>query len=233
MMANTGGKMKIKLGKPNLKAVGKQVGRAAAGAGVALSLLIGSLFGSPAELAEERNIGAASPPAIVQTVQVDNAYEPFTMEEEPAAEEKRTFRDKLRQLIMRMPVWLRVTLLMPCWAVGFAFMQAVTLLGTLLKIPILGWALRLLIGAGLVFCLIILAQKLLFPEIPLKKVLSRKNVIPLAAACAVMGAAGILGDILWRDKRWITFIIQASSALLYTGWFALFVGREKRIMRNA
>ena len=213
--------------KFSLKKAGKNAGRAAAGAGIAASLLLGSLFGSPQEMVDsEKAASAPTPPGIVQIYEPDSVYDDLTTEDE-SSEEKRTLRERLRAFILRMPLAVRILVLMPLWAVGYALIWLATMLAGALSLPVVGTILKFIIGAAVVFGLILLAEKLLFPEVRMRDLLSKRNLFALLSAAGVIAAAGTLGGYFWKDLPWLTPVIDAGAALLYVVFFVLFVKRKK------
>lgn len=223
-------KAKGKAKKPDIGRAAKAAGRTAAGAGMAASVLLGSLFSSPGELAQNGGLPSSPPPAVVQTFEADPVYDNYTTAEEPAeAEEKRGRRDRLRALILRMPLALRITVLMPMWAAGYAVIWAFSLLAGALSLPVAGTVLKFIIGAAVVFGLILLAEKLLFPEVRMRDLLSRRNLTALLVTAGVIAAAGALGGHIWKEAPWLTAVIDVGAAMLYVVFFLIFIkGRSKR-----
>ena len=211
--------------RPDIRRALKKTGHAAAGAGLAVSLFFGSLFSSPAEIIKPED--ASPPPAIVQEAAPYEEPAPFALDTE-APEEKRSLRDRLRAWLLRLPLGVRLALLLPMWAVGYAIIWAFSALAQLISVPVVGDVLKILIGALVVFGIIVLAEKLMFPDVPIKKLVSGRNMIPLAVTCGVIALAGALGGYLWKDKLWITAVIDIGAAALYTAFFLLFVKRPKR-----
>ncbi|MBR4658856.1 MAG: hypothetical protein IKP26_06335 [Clostridia bacterium] len=213
----------------DLKKAAKKAGHAAAGAGLAVSMFLGSLFSSPAEIIEPEEAASSSPPAVVQIAPPPDTSADFCLDSElPEEETKRTWKDRVKAYLLRLPVPVRILFLLPMWAVGFAILWVFSALGSLMGVPIVGGIIRFIIGALVVFGLIVLGEKLMFPDVPLKKLVSGKNVIPLAAACGVIALAGALGGELWKDKQWITAVIDAGAAALYIAYFLIFIKRPER-----
>ena len=214
--------------KFDIKRAGKAAGRTAAGAGMAVSLLLGSLFSSPQEMLKQDEASqVAAPPGIVQTYEADPVYDNFTTAAEPT-EQKRTWKDKLRAFILRMPLAVRIVALMPMWAAGYAVIWLASMLAGALSLPVVGTVLKFFIGAAVVFGLILLAEKLLFPNVRMRDLLSKRNFLGLLITAGVIAAAGALGGYLWKDKLWITAVVDTGAALLYAVFFVLFVRGKKK-----
>lgn len=213
----------------DLKKAAKRAGHAAAGAGLAVSMFFGSLFSSPAEIIDPEKAASSSPPAVVQTAPPPDTSSDFLIDSEvPEAEEKRSWKDRLKAFLLRTPVAVRIIFLLPLWAVGFVLLWAFSALASLIGVPIVGDILKLIIGVLIVMGLIVLGEKLMFPDVPFRKIVSKKNVIPLAITCGVIALAGALGGYLWKDKLWITAAIDVGAAALYIAFFMIFIKRPKR-----
>ena len=215
--------------KPDLKRTAKNIGKAGAGAGLAVSMFFGSLFSSPAEIISPED--AAPPPAIVQEMAAPEEPAAFALDTE-VAEEKRTLKDRLKALLIKMPIGLRIALLLPMWAVGYAILWAFSALGTLIGVPIIGDVIKFIIGALVIFGLVLLGLKLIFPDTPVKELVSKKNIIALAVCAGVIALAGALGGRLWKDTPYVTVLIDLGAAALYLLFFVLFV-RKKKAERSA
>ena len=167
----------------------KTAKRAAATTALALltaaSIATGSLFDSPAALLPED--GA---PAVVYNVTggLDGAEDEDAGPEEDESEETRRrggIRALLRERILRLPLAVRLLVVLPLWAVGSAVLAAAGAAWTLLQ-PVLGRAAGFALLLGLLFGAFVLAVKAAFPDLPLKKLVNRRSAVALA-----LGAAGL------------------------------------------
>lgn len=212
--------------RPDIKKAGKRAAQTAGGALLAVSLFFGGLFASPKEITDPEN--AAGGAAIVQTVDMPSASDDLTAANEAVPERKRTLRERIAERITRLPLAVRVLFVLPAWAVGFAILWAFSLLGSLMGVPILGAFLKWLIGAAVVLGLILLAQKLVFPNIPLKELLSEKNLVPLAVCAGVIAFAGAFGGLLWKGRPYITAAIDICAVAVYTLLLVILNGKRKK-----
>lgn len=210
--------------KHDLKKIGKKAAQTAAGAGLAASLFLGSAFGAPAKPGEDQL--SMPQTAIVQTL------EPVSPAEAPPApavidEEKRAKLSGVSAWLSRQPIGVRLLLLIPVWAIGAGVIWAAIAATGALSVPIVGAVIKFMVGALAVFGLAITAQKAVFPEVPLKELLSKKNLTALIIAACVIAAAGSLSGLLWPDKPYITLIVDAAAAVLFLLYFLIFVKRKK------
>lgn len=212
--------------KLDLKKAGKAAAHTAAGAALAGSLFLGSLFSAPSDLVKPEEI--APPPAIVQVEETPSAEEELTVFSEDVFE-KRTWKDKLREALQKLPLAVRILLLTPMWAVGYGIIWGVSLLAGLISLPIIGPIIKFIIGLAVVFGLLLLGLKALFPKTPLKKLLTKRNLATLLACSGLIALAGALGGVFWSGKPHITALIDICAAALCFGVIGVSVlsGRKK------
>jgi hypothetical protein len=210
--------------KADLKKMGKKAKQAATGTALAASLFFGGAIASPKDIASPEGPGAQT--AIVQTVELPHAAPDFIPVPDDT-ERKRSLRDRLREKLCSMPLITRLLILLPIWALGFGIVWAISACAGALSIPVLGPVLQFLIGAAAVFGLVLTAQKAVFPETPIKQLLSKKNLTALIVVSCVMGGAGALGSLLWRDRPYITAAIDVLAAGAYLVFFVLRVRKRR------
>lgn len=213
----------------DLKRAGKKTAQAAAGAGLAVSLFFGSTFSSPADIMEP---DAAPQTAIVEVAEGSAPGDDLVIEA-PAETGKRGFRQRMRAWLKSLPAAVRALLIVPMWAVGFGIIWLVSLLAGLVNVPILGGVIKFIIGAVVAGALVLAAQKLLFPDIPLKRLLSRGNLTALAVTAAVIGLMGAFGGLLREDLPWLTAAVDCGAVALYVLFFLLFVKAQPKGERGA
>lgn len=164
----------------------KKAGRKAAGAAVAFTAAIGvffsSLFGTPNDLLADPSV--TEPPAIVMDISSDDEAE----EEQETQEEnteKPGFFARIRMMILRLPLFVRVAIGLPLWALGWLVTQAFAALWKLFLAPVAGHILTFLLTALVLLAVMTLLVKTVFPDLPLKEILSRPNILIVLIACAV------------------------------------------------
>lgn len=164
----------------------KKAGRKAAGAAVAFTAAVGvffsSLFGTPNDLLADPSV--TEPPAIVMDISSDDEAE----EEQETQEEnteKPGFFARIRAYILRLPLFVRVAIGLPLWALGWLVTQAFAALWKLFLAPVAGHILTFLLTALVLLAVMTLLVKTVFPDLPLKEILSRPNILIVLIACAV------------------------------------------------
>ncbi len=190
--------------------------RTAATAAVALltaaSVTTGSLFETPAALLPED--GA---PSIVYHMNnsLDGAEDDDAGVAEDESEETRRrggMRAVLRQRILQLPLVVRLLVILPLWALGTVIGAAAGAAWPLLS-PVLGkiagfaLMLVLLIGA------FVAAAKAVFPDLPVKKLLSRRSLVALVIGAAALSLADAILGTVWAEYE------QAKNVVLSAGFF--------------
>jgi hypothetical protein len=192
----------------------KKAKKAAATTAIALltaaSVVTGSLFETPAALLPED--GA---PSIVYNMNtaLDGADDDDAGVEEDESEETRRrggVRAMLRMRILRLPLFVRLLVVLPMWALGSAIIAACGAAWTLLQ-PVMGkvagFALMLALLAGT----FLLAAKAMFPDLPVKKVFSRRNLVALLLGAAGLGVVDAALPAVWDGYDQIKNIVLSAG----------------------
>lgn len=190
----------------------KQVKKTAVASAIALltaaSVVTGSLFDSPAALLPED--GA---PSIVynMTTGLDGADDDDAGAQEDESEEKNRrggVRAALRVRILRLPLIVRLLVVLPLWAFGSALIAAAGAAWGLLQ-PVLGQVagfatlLALLVGCFAV------AMKAAFPDLPLKKLLSRRSLMALLLGASALAVADAALPAVWAEYEvWKNLVLS-------------------------
>lgn len=201
------------------------------------SVLVGGLFSSPAALTEEQELN----PAVVYSDDADpgsdnDAGTEEELEEESAEEEARPgARARLRQKILQLPLAVRLLVILPLWCVGWLILTGAGLLWSAVLSPlgakVLSW---LLLIAALVAAFL-LAGKTIFPDLPLKKILNKRNLLSLVLGALLLGALDCVLPFFWSDYSKVEAAVRGVGTLLVFGTAGVsFALRErKRRLRAA
>lgn len=194
----------------------KAAGTAAAitaGAG----LLLGGLFQSPADLMDDAMAHAAPPPAIewVMPAAADNGGD-HPEEESFAQDERRRLgiRDSLRQLIAGLPPAVKAFIGVPLWALGSLATAAFSSLWSIVLSPVLSTAATWLLAAGVVLAAVLGTVKAVFPDMPVKKILTKRMVLSVIATVAVFGCADAVLPFTFERYEEIRGIFRAAVAFV-------------------
>ncbi len=183
--------MKQKTGK-----TAKRVAAGAAGAVAAAGLLVHTAVADPESLLKP-NAQTATDPSHVCVVDgtEQRSYILEADEDEPL-----TLRERICVRIQSWPLPVRALILLPLWGIGELLIALFT---ALWNSPAGRVVLHFLLEAALLIGLFALVWKLLFPHVPLRRVLSRKTFPWLIAGALVITVADALLAYFWEDwKIW-------------------------------
>lgn len=194
------------------KAASKAVAVAAAA-----GMLVSSAFSSPADLLQDDDDAAlAPPPAIVEYVTADtgpDGDDDDASQPDEETEEKISFRGRVRRRILRMPLAVRAIIGVPLWGIGWGITSLLSLIWTGLLSPVFATVLKWIVAAALLFLAVILTVKAVFPDIPLKKLLNKRNFLTVFIGMGVLAAADTVLGIAIPDKEYVSLIVKAVGSL--------------------
>ena len=202
-------------------------------AGVAVvtsaSVLVGGLFSSPdALLAQEQNL---NPVAITQNdndndQDDDDSSSGDEEEEEESGGESVGWRAALRQRILKLPLAVRVFVMVPLWAIGWAIWTVAGGLWTMLLGPIAGKAVSWLFLLAALFGAVALGLKAVFPDLPLKKIFNKKSLLGLILGGLGLGIADLTVPMFWDGYEALAHVLRASGMALILGTLAFVLVRR-------
>lgn len=179
----------------------------------AASVVTGSLFDSPAALLPD---DGSPNVAYNMTVGLDGAEDDDDagVEEDESEETRKRggVRAMLRERILRLPLLVRLLVVLPLWGVGSAILAAAGAAWTLVS-PALGkvagFALMLALLAGS----FLLAAKAVFPDLPLRKIVNRRSMVALLLGAAALSVADAVLGAVWGEYE------QMKDIVLSAGFF--------------
>jgi len=209
-----------------LKKLGKRTAATAVGLLAAASLALGGLVDSPDELFS--GTPQAAQVVLYATAQDDCAQKAISAE--PAKKER--LRDKLRRLFLSQPSVVRGIVLLPFWAVGKVLIGLLSLLFTALS-PVLQIILGVLLNALLLFGLFLIVLKLLFPNLRLRDLLTKRNIILLLTGSLLLSITDRVLRTFWEDYRPISIAIKLAVGLIVLSLLAWRIFGKRQIQQVA
>ena len=198
----------------------KKLVKGAVSLATAGAVLIGGLFNAPSDILTDEQI--AAPTAIVEMIDTDPGDDGGGDEDiGEETEEKRGIRAKLRKFFLRQPVMIRLLFVLPAWLMGWGIIAAVSALSDVFMVPVLGAVLKWLLITALTFGCILLAVKALYPDLPLKQLLTKKNIFLFFAAGALLGVVGAVIGLVWPEKRYISALVDSGAAAAMLAVFGI------------
>lgn len=191
----------MKMTAQQLKKLVKKVVATAAGVLAAAALALGSVVDTPDEL-------FTGTPQAAQVVLCASAPDDCAQEAvsaEPVKKER--LRDKLRRLFLAQPSVVRGVMLLPFWVIGKVLIGFLSLLFAALN-PTLQIILSVLLNAILLFGLFWVALRLLFPNLRLRDLLTKRNILLLAAGSLLLSATDAILKAFREDYRPVSIAIK-------------------------
>ena len=182
----------------------------------AAGMLIGNLFSSPAELLQKEEGTIPPPPAAIveyaaPDASPDDDGDASTPDDE--SEEKLSFRGRLRRRILRLPLTVRALVGVPLWGIGWGITSLLSLLWSAILSPVFAVVLKWIFAAALLLLAVMLTVKAVFPDIPLKKLLTKRNFLTVFIGMGALAAADTVLGIAIPDKEYVSLIVKAVGSL--------------------
>lgn len=219
----------------------KERRRRVAAAGIAVvtsaSVVVGGLFNSPAALLSDED-----PTAVVEYQNDDDDLDgddgdgSGSGDDEGAGAEEGEARGGIRagarQRIMELPYAVRLVVILPLWCLGWAILTLSSALWTAVLSPVLGKALGWLCLLAALVGAFVLAARMIFPDLPLKKILNKRSLLGLIFGSVGLGIADIVVPLFWTEYTRIENIVRAVGVLLVFGTVTMvFIRRELKRRR--
>lgn len=176
--------------------------KGAAAAVLVASLLTGSTFADPAEIMEgQAATNYRQPPIVLDTSDYVNT--PVEEDDDGDADEEKTAKtgvvSRFRQAVLSMPQSVRILLISPLWLIGTALMTLVSFLwSTLFASPLAAFIASFALGFALLTGLFTVTAKTLFPDLPLGKILCKKNVLILGCLALLLSVFDAVAPMYWN-----------------------------------
>jgi hypothetical protein len=175
---------------------GKRVAAGAAGAVAAASLLVNTVVTDPATLLKPADASVTDPSHVCTVDGTEHrSYVLETDRDEPF-----TLRERICLRVQSWPLPVRALVLLPLWGIGELL---TVLLSAFWNSPVGQVFLHFMLEAALLTGLFMLVWKLLFPNVPVRKLFSKKYLPWLIGGALVITAADALLGYFWEDwKVW-------------------------------
>ena len=190
----------------------KKAKRVAVALTMATAVLVGSLFSGPEDITGGNMQEIMNPEPIVLDI---GSVDADVQDEEPAPEEakKSGIKARLRAAILAMPKWVRACVCVPLWGLGYALLLLGSFLKTVLT-PFAGVILSGLIGIAVMIGLFGVTAKLLFPNMPWRKIFSKTNLIALIVTGTLLSAADIIVPRYYSGYPYVAAAVKFTVALV-------------------
>lgn len=200
----------------NEKELNKTKKRAAATAAAVIAAagtVIGGSFDSPADLLDDDEDMLSASPIIEYTMDDDGAANDGDDAEEA---DERSRRGRVRRFVKSMPVGVRAVVGVPLWCVGWLIITLVSALWGAVLSPVLGTVLKWVLTAGIMLAVLLVMLKIVFPDMPIKKIFNKKSILTALIGIAVIGGLDAALRFFLPEQR------TAAELLRFFGTMAVF-----------
>lgn len=184
----------------------EQVGRSVTAAAVAMGVLTNGAVDSPGALltgSEE----AEKPTTIVAA----GSAPEYDLYGQVVLDDEDDWRNRLSRRMLAAPAAVRALVLLPLWGIGQVACQGVSLLMAGLQTPVGTFLASLGVQGLLLLGVFAAVHKLLFPQTPIKELLSRKRFPWLVAGAAAVTAVDTLLGWYWEDWGLVRALALAAA----------------------
>jgi len=197
-------------------------------------VVMGGLFSSPDDLMNGAD-GDDAPIPLADTVTPDaggagdDDLDDDAGDTEDENRRRGGLRARARQWVRQWPAGVRALVGVPLWALGWLVITLATAAWNGVFSPLFGTVLGWVLTAAALLGAFALTGKAMFPDLPLKKILTRQNFLALLIGTAALGIVNAVVPLFWDGYGKIAGLVRAlgSAALLGTVT-ALFARRENR-----
>ena len=117
----------------------------------------------------------------------------------------------LKENILALPLAVRVLFVIPLWAIGHVVTMAGGALVTALS-PLMGGVVHFLLLALVMLAVFTISAKLMFPDLPLRKILIRHTIKGVLIAAVCVFGIDFAMPLIWPDyTRWKVLILGAMT----------------------
>lgn len=198
----------------------------------AAGVLVGSAFATPADLLQPDE---AAQNAVTATVDGGDDGGAAGGDQETDKTRRGGIRGRMRQWMLQLPLAVRACVGVPLWGLGWALITGLSFLLTGAVSPAVGTALTFLALAAVLLLSLAGAAKAMFPDIPLRKLLSIKNFFGVCMGVGLLGAVHTAAPLVWPGYEAAADAVRVGGSLTVLLLACIACGRRqsKRRMEDA
>ena len=177
---------------------------------VALSLLTSAAFNAPADILDEHPDTHVSNPPIVMDI---DEYVNTDVDDDDDADEQKSSKlgvmARFRQAVLSLPSPVRLLIITPLWLIGTGLMTLITSVwNTLFASPLGAFIASFAIGFAVLTGLFAVTAKTLFPDVPLRDILTKRNVLILAVGAVILSGLDAAMPLFWEKYPAVSFLVK-------------------------
>lgn len=164
----------------------KRIKKAAAIATLSTSVFLANVIDSPDELINGQKV---KPKNYAQIEIIED--------DEPSDNQGNNLKSGLKKMILDLPAPLRIVAGIPLWFLGTGLSSLLSLLFKGIVTPIMEVILHFILRTLIMLAVIVLAVKILFPDLELKKILNKKTLIIVIIFNIILSICDLLVPKFW------------------------------------
>ncbi len=177
---------------------------------VALSLLTSMAFNAPADIMEEQPDTHLSNPPIVLDI---DEYVNADVEDDDDADEQKASKlgvmARFRQAVLSLPSPVRLLIVTPLWLIGTGLMTLITFLwNTIFASPLGAFIASFAVGFAVLIGLFAVTAKVLFPDVPIRDILTKRNILILAIGAVLLSGLDAAMPLFWNKYPAVSFLVK-------------------------
>lgn len=183
------------------------------------SLLTGLAFSGPGEINEDQVSSQLRQAPIVMDV---DDYMNTSVDDDDDADEQKNAKvgvvQRFKQAVLNLPASVRLLIITPLWAIGTAIMTAVSFLwNVIFASPLGAFIASFAIGFAVLVGLFAVTAKMLFPNVPLKKILNKRNVLILGIAAVLLSFIDWMAPMYWHQYPAVAAAVKLGVGVFVIG----------------
>ena len=211
----------------------KKIIKGSAASMLGLSITLAGLFPTAEDLLRQqtiRQLGNNAPVEMMIEEELPGSEEDHRKKTETGTSGRGLWsrlKEGLRNLVLRIPVAIRACVFLPLWAGGYLVIHLLAGLYQVVLAPAISHVISYILCAGVLLGVFVLTMKSIFPDMPLKKILSKKTILWVLIGAAVLKILDILLPVFWGEYTRYKYLI-----MLLAGFVVLGVILIPRIFRH-
>ena len=172
------------------------------------SVTLGALFESAEELKQNY---PQTPKAVVESI---DDYSEDNLEKNEVHD---SFKERLKKLIYRIPVKIRTIFFVPIWALGHVLIALGEAFFKTIFIPLAQQIAGFILQTLILFLVIGICIKILFPDLPWSKIFSKKTIISVLIGSLIIKICDLILPHIFEDYKTYRLIVKFVLGLTVTG----------------
>lgn len=199
---------------------------------VVLSLLTGLAFSGPADITQEQ-AGTQFDRAPV-VMDIDEYANAQVDDDDDDADEQKGARSGLiarfRQAVLSLPSAVRLLVVVPLWAIGTALMTLVSFLwNVIFASPLGAFIASFAVGFAVLTVLFAATAKILFPDVPLRRILCKRNILILGVSAIALAGLDAAMPLFWHQYPAVSALVKLAAGAAVVGILSV---RTKSLFRR-